>query len=194
METFFKDLRYGINSLRKHQGFSLIVIVVLALGIGANTAVFSIVNSVLLRPLPYQDSDRLVMIWGNFQKLNIERLTAKAAEFEDYRAQDQTFEQVAAFDNQSFNLSGSDQAERVTGARVTANLFAMLGAQTEHGRAIAPDENQTGHDRVVVLSHGFWQRRFGGNANAVGQTLRLNDQDYTIVGVMPASFQFPHAR
>jgi putative ABC transport system permease protein len=193
MESLLNDIRQGISSLRKHPGFSLIVIVVLALGIGANTAVFSIVNSVLLRPLPYQDSDRLVMIWGNFQKLYIERLTAKAAEYEDYRAQDKTFEQVAAFENQSFNLSGSDQAERVTGARVTANLFSMLGAQTEQGRAIASDENQTGHDKVVVLSHGFWQRRFAGNANAVGQTLRLNDQDYTIVGVMPASFQFPHA-
>src|ERR1700704_5922016 len=136
MDTLIKDLRYGSNSLRKHPGFSLIVIAVLALGIGANTAVFSIVNSVLLRPLPYQDSDRLVMIWGNFQKLNIERLTAKAAEFENYRAQDQTFAQVAAFENQSFNLSGSDQAERVTGARVTANLFSMLGAQAEQGRAI----------------------------------------------------------
>src|SRR5882762_1888959 len=146
METFFKDLRYGINSLRKHQGFSLIVIVVLALGIGANTAVFSIVNSVLLRPLPYRDSDRLVMIWGNFQKLNIERLTAKAAEFENYRAQNQTFDQVAAYASQSFSLSGSDQAEQVNGARVTTNLFSMLGAQPEMGRVIAPNENQARQD------------------------------------------------
>jgi predicted permease len=133
------------------------------------------------------------MIWGNFLKLNIERLTAKAAEYEDYRTQRQIFEQVAAFDNQSFDLSGGDQAERITGARVTANLFSMLGAQVEQGRGIATDENQIGHDNVVVLSHGFWQRRLGGKASAVGQSLRLNDQDYTVIGVMPANFQFPHA-
>jgi predicted permease len=193
MEILFKDIRHGITRLRHHPGFSLFVICVLGVGIGANTAVFSIVNSVLLKPLPYQDSIRLVMIWGNFQKLNIQRLTAKAAEFEDYRAQDQTFDQVAAFATQSFNLSGADQAERVNGARVTANLFSMLGAQAEQGRAIASNENQAGQDKVVVLSNGFWQRRFGGHASAVGQTLRLNDQEYNIVGVMPASFQFPHA-
>jgi predicted permease len=188
-----KDIRYGIRSLRKNPGFSIIVVTVLALAIGANSAVFSVVNGVLLRPLPYRDSDQLVMIWGNFLKLNIERLTAKAAEFEDYRTQSQIFEQVAAFDNQSFNLSGGDQAERITGARVTANLFSMLGAQVEQGRGIATDENQTGHDNVVVLSHGFWQRRFGGKASAVGQPIRLNDQDYIVIGVMPADFQFPHA-
>ena len=188
-----KDIRYGIKSLRQHPGFSIIVVTVLALGIGANSAVFSVVNGVLLRPLPFRDSDQLVMIWGNFLKLDIERLTAKAAEYEDYRTQSQIFEQVAAFDNQSFDLSGGDQAERITGARVTANLFSMLGAQVEQGRWIATDENQIGHDNVVVLSHGFWQRRLGGKASAVGQSLRLNDQDYTVIGVMPANFQFPHA-
>jgi predicted permease len=193
MNGFLKDIRYGITTLRKHPGFSVVVVLVLALGIGANSAIFSVINGVLLRPLPYQNSSRLVMIWGNFQKLNIERLTAKAAEYEDYRAQSQIFEQVAAFENQSFNLTGVDQAERITGARITPNLFSMLGAQAEQGRGIAPDENQTGHDQVVVLSHGFWQRSFGGKANAVGQTLRLNDQDYTVIGVMPATFQFPHA-
>ena len=188
-----KDVRQGITSLRKHPAFSVIVVTVLALGIGANSAMFSVVNGVLLRPLPYQDSDRLVMIWGNFLKLNIERLTAKAAEYEDYRKQSKTFEQVAAFENQSLNLSGGEQAERIIGARITANLFSVLGAQVEQGRGIAADENEIGRDKVVVLSHEFWQRRFGGQTNAVGQTLRLNDQDYTVIGVMPANFQFPHS-
>jgi putative ABC transport system permease protein len=193
MAGFLKDIGYGITSLRKRPGFSLIVVLVLALGIGANSAIFSVVNGVLWRPLPYQNSDRLVMIWGNFLKLNIERLTAKTAEYEDYRAQSQIFVQVGAFENQNFNLTGADQAELITGARITPNLFSMLGAQAEQGRGIAADENQLGHDKVVVLSHGFWQRRFGGKASAVGQTLRLNDQDYTVVGVMPDTFQFPHA-
>jgi len=185
------DIRNGIRSLWKQPGFSFIVITVLALGIGANTAIFSVVNGVLLRPLPYRNSDQLVMIWGNFLKLNIERLAAKPAEYEDYRAQGQIFEQVAAFESLSLNLSGEAQAERITGARVTTNLFSMLGAQAEQGRGFSPGENQAG-DRVVVLSHGFWRSHFSG-ASSIGQTLRLDDQDYTVIGVMPDHFQFPHA-
>ncbi len=187
------DIRYGIRNLRKHPGFSIIVVTVLALGIGANSAIFSVVNGVLLRPVPYRDSDQLVMIWGNFLKLNIERLPAKSAEYEDYRAQGQIFEQVAAFENLNFNLSGETRAERITGAAVTANLFTMLGARVEQGREFSSDENQTS-DKVVILSHGFWQRRFSGKASAVGQTFRLDDQDYTVIGVMPGDFQFPHPR
>ena len=193
MDSLVKDIRYGFRNLRKHPGFSIIVVAVLALGIGANSAIFTVVNGVLLRPLPYRDSDQLVMIWGNFLKLNIERLPAKAAEYEDYRAQTQIFEQVAAFESLSLNLTGPEPAERITGARVTANLFSMLGAQAEQGRGIAADENQPGRDEVVVLSHGFWQCRLGGRPGAIGQTLKLNDRDYTVIGVMPANFQFPHA-
>ena len=192
-DTMMKDVRYGIRNLRKHPGFSIIVVTVLALGIGANSAIFSVVNGVLLRPLPYRDSDQLVMIWGNFLKLNIERLTAKSAEYEDYRAQGQVFEQVAAFENLSLSLTGENQAERITGARVSANLFPMLGAQVEQGRGFLSDENQTSN-KPVVLSHGFWRRRFSDSASAVGQTLRLDDQNYTVIGVMAEGFQFPHAR
>ncbi len=193
MEPLVKDIQYGFRNLVKRPSYTAIALITLALGIGANSAIFSVVNSVLLRPLAYRDSERLVMIWGNFSKLNIERLTAKAAEYEDYRTQNQIFDQVAAFNNQSFNLTSVDQAERIVGARVTANLFSMLGAQTELGRSIATDEAEAGQNMVVVLSHGFWQRHFGGEATAVGQRLKLNDQDYTVIGVMPAGFQFPHA-
>ncbi len=193
MEPLGKDIQYGFRNLVKRPSYTAIALITLALGIGANSAIFSVVNSVLLRPLAYRDSDRLVMIWGNFSKLNIERLTAKAAEYEDYRTQNQIFDQVAAFNNQSLNLTSVDQAERIVGARVTANLFSMLGAQTELGRSIATDEAEAGHNMVVVLSHGFWQRHFGGEATAVGQRLKLNDQDYSVIGVMPAGFQFPHA-
>ena len=193
MDSLVKDIRYGIRSLRKHPGFSIIVVAVLALGIGANSAIFTVVNGVLLRPLPYRDSDQLVIIWGNFLKLNIERLPAKAAEYEDYRAQSQIFDQVAAFERVSLNLTGAEHAERITGASVSANLFSMLGAQVEQGRGIATDENQTGNDSVVVLSHGFWQTHMGGRPGAVGETLKLNDRDYKVIGVMPSNFQFPHA-
>lgn len=187
------DIRYGIRNLRKHPGFSIIVVAVLAVGIGANSAIFSVVNGVLLRPLPYRDADRLVMIWGNFLKLNIERLPAKPAEFEDYRAQSQIFEQVAAFENLSLSLSGEGLAERINGARVTPNLFSMMGAQLEQGRGFSADENQT-TDKVLVLSHGFSRRHFGSNESAISRTLRLDGQDYTVIGVMPEDFQFPHPR
>jgi putative ABC transport system permease protein len=193
MDTLLKDVRYGLTGLWKHPGFTIIVVAVLALAIGANTVIFSIVDGVLMRPLPYSDSDRLVMIWGGFQKLSIERLAAKAAEYEDYRAQTQLFEQVAAFDTQTFNVAGADQSESITGARVTPNLLGTLGGKVQQGREFGADENQNGRSSVVILSHEFWQRRFGGDRNAVGQSVTLNDQKYLVIGVMPAGFQFPHA-
>jgi predicted permease len=192
-ENLSKDIRYGWRSLLKRPGFTAIVVITLALGIGANTAIFTVANSVLLRPLPYQHSNRLVMIWGNFQKLSIERLSAKFAEYDDYRRQTHIFEQVAAFENQNLNLTGAEQAERIMGARVSSNLFAMLGALPEQGRGIAVEEGEIGRDKVVVLSNGFWQRHFGGKKDAVGQNIRLDDESYKVIGVMPASFQFPHA-
>jgi len=193
MHSLLQDVRYSLRMMLKKRGVTAIALITLALGIGANCAIFTVVNAVLLRPLAYRDSERLVMIWGNFSKLHIERLTAKAAEYENYRAQNEIFDQVAAFDNQNFNLTSADQAERIVGARVTPNLFPMLGAQAEQGRSIATNEAEAGHNLVVVLSHGFWQRHFGGETTVLGQRLKLNDQDYTIIGVMPAGFQFPHA-
>lgn len=193
MDTLLKDVRYGLTGLWKHPSFTIIVVAVLALAIGANTVIFSIVDGVLMRPLPYADADRLVMIWGGFQKLSIERLAAKAAEYEDYRAQTQLFEQVAAFDTQTFNVTGADQSESITGARVTPNLLATLGGKVQQGREFGADENQNGRSSVVILSHEFWQRHFGGDRDAVGQTVTLNDQKYLVIGVMPADFQFPHA-
>jgi putative ABC transport system permease protein len=192
MHSLLQDLRFGVRTMLKKPGVTATALITLALGIGANSTIFSVVNGVLLRPLAYQDSDRLVMIWGNFSKLNIERLTAKAAEYKDYQAQNQIFDQVAAFDNQSFNLTSADQAERIVGARVTPNLFSMLGVQVDRGRGIAADEAEAGHNMVVVLSYGFWQRHFGGETTILGDRLKLNDQDYTVIGVMPRGFQFPH--
>ncbi len=165
------DFRYGIRNLAKHPGFCATVIVVLALGIGANSAIFSVVNGVLLRPLPYRNSDRLVMIWGNFLKLNIERLSAKSAEYEDYRAQGQIFEQVAAFENVSLNLTGAAQAERITAARVTTNLFSTLGAQVEQGREFSSEKikpaikwlfSVTGSREVTSAVNQMWLAKLSG--------------------------------
>jgi putative ABC transport system permease protein len=192
-DEMFQDLRFGLRMLLKDPGFTLIAILTLALGIGANTAIFSVVNAVLLRPLPYPQADRMVLLWGNFMKLDITQLGAKAAEYVDYRDQTQSFDQVAAFHTADLNLTGSGDPRRIAGARVTANLFALLEAQPAQGRVITADENQPGRDNVAVVSHGFWQRQLGGAANVIGQQLKLNDLNYTIIGVMPAEFQFPHA-
>jgi len=164
--------------------------VTLALGIGATTAMFSVINSVLLRPLPYAHSDRLLVIWGNYRALNIERLPAKAAEYDDYAKQTQVFDRVAALTSQSFNVSAGGEPERIRGAYVSANLFSMLEAMPIAGRSFAAHDADS---RVAILSYGYWQTRFGGSQQIVNQRLLLDNESYTIVGVMPQSFSFPHA-
>ncbi|HXC68675.1 MAG TPA: ABC transporter permease, partial [Pyrinomonadaceae bacterium] len=173
--------------MHKQPGFAAVVVITLALGIGASTAIFSVVNAVLLRPLPYASSDRLQVIWGNYRALNIERLRAKAAEYDDYTKQTQVFDSVAAYANQSFNVSTGAEPERIRGAYVSANLFPMLEAQPAAGRVFT-----SGEERVVVLSDGFWQRRFAGDRSIINQSITLDNESYTLVGVMPATFQFPH--
>ena len=185
----YSDLRYALRSLLKQPGFAAVVVITLALGIGASTAIFSVVNAVLLRPLPFPNSDRLQVIWGNYRALNIERLPAKAAEYDDYAQQTQVFDSVAAYSNNSFNMSGGSEPERIRGAYVSTSLFPMLEAQAAAGRLFTAAEQQ---DRVVVLSDSFWQRRFAGDRNVINQTITLDNENYTVLGVMPATFQFPH--
>jgi putative ABC transport system permease protein len=191
-DEMFQDLRYSARMLLRQRSFTIAAVIALALGIGANTAVFSVVNAVLLRPLPYQNSDRMAMIWGNFRTFSMERLRAKAAEYVDYRDQTRSFEAVAAFSTADFNFTGPQQPARIAGASVTANLFPMIGAKAAQGRLISPEENQTGRDNVVVVSHQFWQKRLGAEANVIGRSVRLDDRNYTLIGVMPADFEFPH--
>ena len=193
MNHLWLDLRYGARRLRKQPLFTFVAVLTLALGIGANTAIFSVVNAVLLRPLPYAQSERLVTLWGNYQKLNITRLPAKAGEYRDYRDETQSFAEVAAATSLTYSLTGSGAPERLAGASVTANLFATLGAQVAQGRGFTSTDEQPGNAPVVILSHGCWRQRFGGAADVVGKTLRLNGQPYNVIGVMPAGFQYPHA-
>lgn len=181
------DLRYALRSLRKQPGFAAVVVVTLALGIGASTAIFSVVNAVLLRPLPFPHAERLQVVWGNYRSLNIERLPAKAAEYEDYAKQTEVFDAVAAYANHSFNVTSGSEPERVRGAYVSPNLFPMLEAHAGIGRVFVGDEQ-----RVVVLSDGFLQRRFAGDRGVINQTVTLDNESYTVIGVMPAGFQFPH--
>jgi putative ABC transport system permease protein len=188
----FQDLSYGARMLMRQRMVTAAAICVLALGIGANTAIFSVINATLLRPLPYLSPERMVLLWGNFMALKAEQLPAKAAEYIDYRDQTESFEAVAAFNNTDFVLTGGEQPERISGAAVSTNLFPMLGAHPSVGTLFSSDQNEPGRENVVVVSHAFWQRRLGGDSNAIGRSLTLNDSTYTVIGVMPAGFQFPH--
>ncbi len=185
------DLRYAARMQRKNPAFTVIAVIALALGIGANTAIFSVVNTVLLRPLPYKDPERLVMVWEDASRHGYPRDTPAAANYVDWRDQNQVFEGMAAIADISFNLTGAGDPERLEGRRVSATLFPLLGVEPQIGRVFTAAEDQPGSQHVVLLSYRLWQRRFGGDPNIVGKPLTLNGESYIVVGVMPASFQFP---
>ena len=189
---FWQDLRYGLRTLVKNPGFTSVAVIALALGIGANSAIFSVVNAVLLRPLPYKNPDQLVMVWEDDTKGGYPRDTPAVGNYIDWRTQNQVFEGMAAMADQSFNLTGVGDPERIDGKRVSASLFPLLGVEPELGRTFSPEEDQPGSNRVVVLSHGLWQRRFGSDKKVTGRPITLNGESYTIVGVMPPDFRFPN--
>jgi putative ABC transport system permease protein len=187
----WQDLRYAARMLVKNPGFTAVAIIALALGIGANTAIFSVVNTVLLRPLPYKDPERLVMVFEDSSKHGYPRDTPAVANYIDWRDQNQVFESIAAIGDASFNLTGAGDPERIDGSRVSAALFPLLGVSPELGRWFTADEDQAGANRVAIMSHRLWQRRFGGDPNIVGKPLTLNGRSVTLVGIMPADFRFP---
>ena len=187
----WQDLRYALRTLINNPGFTVVAVFALALGIGANSAIFSVVNSVLLRPLPYKDPDQLMMVWEENSKAGYPQDTPTAANFIDWRDQNQTFVGMAAIDYRSFNLTGIGDPERIDGRRVSANLFSLLGVDAQLGRTFTPEEDRRGPGQVVILSHALWQRRFGGDPKIVGKSLTLNDRSYSVVGVMPPRFQYP---
>ena len=188
-----QDLHYGLRMLVKNPSFTIVAVLALALGIGANSAIFSVVNTVLLRPLPYKNPGRLVMLWEEATHLGFPKNTPSPANFIDWRAQNTVFEAMAAMVERSFNLTGVGEPERFDGRRVSANLFDLLGVQPQLGRAFRAEEDKPG-SRVVILSNGLWQHRFGGDPRVIGQAVSLNGESYTVIGVMPGSFQFPTRR
>jgi putative ABC transport system permease protein len=190
MESLLKDIRYGVRSLLKHPGFTCIAVLTLALGIGANTAIFSLVNAVLLRELPFREPDGLVMVWEDASFAGFPRNTPAPANYADWKAQNQVFEDMATFDDRSFNLTGDGEPEKVEAYGVTANFFGLLGIKPVLGRTILPEEDQPQANKVVMLSYSLWQQRYGGEQSVIGRELLLNGEKYTVVGVMPASFQF----
>ncbi|MFP5260646.1 MAG: ABC transporter permease [Blastocatellia bacterium] len=194
LETMWQDFRYGLRVLVKSPVFTTVAVLSLALGIGANTAIFSVVNGLLLRPLPYPDSERIVAVWHtppqeSFPGMN--RFSVSPANYLDWKEQSSAFEQMAIYQYAGFSLSAGGDPVAVTGAAVSSDFFPVLRSNASQGRTFLPEEEQPGRDQVVVISHGLWQRAFGAIPNLIGQSLTLNSRSFTVVGIMPAGFEFP---
>jgi putative ABC transport system permease protein len=192
METIIKDTRYALRQLFTHRAFALIAILALALGIGANTAIFSVVNAVLLRPLPYPAPEQLVWIWGTNPLNDIPKENASYPDYADWRAQSQSFQFMGGFAQTSPILTDSGgEPERLPGGYVMGDFFNVLGIEPILGRKFVAEENETGKNRVVILSHALWQRRFGGDPKIIGQQISISGNPHTVVGILPANFQDP---
>lgn len=191
MSAFFQDLRYGVRVLLKKPGLTLIALVTLTLGIGANTAIFSVVNGVLLRPLPLQNPDRLVTFWHSAPAKGITELSLNDGLVAFYRDRSHSFENIAAYDIATVTIIGQNDPEQLTGARVTFNYFDVLGQAPLYGRTFLSQEDAPGADNVIILSYGLWQRRFGGNPGILGQSIKVNNAPTIVIGIMPPGFDFP---
>ena len=183
MESLIKDIRYAIRALVRRPGFTVVAVLTLALGIGASTAIFSIVNGVLLRPLPYPEPDRLVTLRESNPTRQPDSQVSPG-NFLDWQRQATVFGQLASYRTVSYNLTGDGNPERLLAGRVSPGLFTMLGAQPIHGRDFLSEENQVGREKVVLIGQGLWQRRFVSDSNIVGKTLQLNGESYSVIGVL----------
>src|SRR5882672_9896323 len=190
MGNLSQDIRYGIRTLAKNPGFTVVAVLTLALGIGANTAIFSVVQNVLLRPLPYPEPDKLVEIWNTYPP-QVPRGELSPGDYADWKQQNQSFSEMGAYVriSQGFNLTGEGEPQRVLASYASAGLLPMLGAHVVAGRSFVPEEDRAGSAPVVILGHRLWQRRFGGDPSVVGRMIALDNQRYTVVGVLPAGFQ-----
>jgi putative ABC transport system permease protein len=189
--AILRDVRYALRMLIRNPGFTAIALLTFAVGIGVNTAVFSVFNGVLLRPLPYPDADRITMMWLDNRLQGIKEDIGSYPIYRDWREQSASFEHVAAFTPSNFTMTGSDEPERIPGAQTTANFFSVIGLQPVLGRLYTEAHETPGNDTVVVLSHGLWQRKFGGATGVLGQTITLNGNAHEIIGVMPPDMRMP---
>ncbi|HUJ19973.1 MAG TPA: ABC transporter permease [Bryobacteraceae bacterium] len=185
-----REMRYAVRLLMRDPSFTLVALAALALGIGVNTAIFSVVNAALVRPLPYPDSGRLAVIWDRLAKLGLERFPVSYANYLDYKTAGRAFERLAAFREEEFNLTAAAQAERIPGIRVSAELLPLLGVKPAAGRIFADEENQPGRDNVALLSDALWRRRFGRDPGVLGKTVTLDGNAVKIVGILPYGFSF----
>jgi putative ABC transport system permease protein len=187
-----QDIRQALRALANRPGFTLVMVVTLGLGIGANTAIFSMVNAVILQQLPFKDSGELIWIWSS--RTDRDEAPFSIPDFIDLKEQNTSFERMIAFNDWPANLTGSGDAERLLGVRISADAFDMFGVNALIGRTLIPADDSPGSERVVVLTHGLWKRRFGGDENLLNKTLTLNGDSYTVVGVLPDSFMFPGSK
>lgn len=190
MEPLLQDLRYGIRRLLRSPGFTIVAILSLALGIGANTAIFSVINTVLLTPLPYMNPEQLMVVWESNRQNSASRSPASLLNFIDWREQNQSFEQITAMRSSGLNLTEGAEPERIQAMSASPNFFTLLGAKPLLGRTFLPHEEKAGSDHVAVLSNSLWQGRFGSDRNIIGRDIKLNGEPYNVIGVMPADFQF----
>jgi putative ABC transport system permease protein len=191
MDSLLRDLKFSVRSLMKRPGLTVIAIVTLAIGIGANSAIFSVVNALLVKPLPFPDPDRIVALWDKVPSRGVERNEVSIANYLDWRAQNKSLEQVGIYSWWSTNLTASDSPERVQGFQVTANFLDVLGVKPLLGRGFSAEEEQPGKDAVALLTYNLWQRRFGADPNIVNKTISANGITRTVVGVMPPDFNYP---
>jgi putative ABC transport system permease protein len=191
MSTLIQDIKYGLRVLAKNPGFTAVAVLTLALGIGANTAIFSVVNAVLLKPLPYGDPDRLAVIWVTEPSAPGGLFPDTGPDFQDWQAQNHVFEGISAITIEGGTLTGSGEPLQLRGLSVSPNVFQLLGVQPLLGRSFSPDEGPTGHHHVVILSYGLWQSAFGGRQDIVGSKITLDGEAYDVVGVMPKDLKFP---
>src|SRR6267154_4560189 len=195
VEPFFQDLRYAFRMLSKSPGFSIVAVLTLALGIGANTAIFSVVNAVLLKPLPYREPDRLVHIWEGKVGEGALKNVVGPFNFLDWRERNHSFEQMTAINGGvTLNVTGVGQPEALPGMEVSAEFFDILRVPRLIGRGFIPEEASPGHDGAVVLSYAYWQRHFGGDPSALGRKLVVNRVPHVVVGIMPHGFSFLGAK
>src|SRR5581483_8878741 len=192
METILQDLHYGFRMLLRQRVFTSVAVLALALGIGANTAIFSVINAVLLHPLPYSESGRLVRIWE--KRSDVPKSKVSMADLRDWQNQNQVFEQIAAFQSGDYNLTGVGDPEQIQGASISANLFSVLHVKPEVGRAFTTEEEHPGSDAVAIISYGSWIRRFGSDPVLVGKTINIDNRNRTIVGIMHRDFGFPDSQ
>src|SRR5216110_379929 len=186
-----KDLRFALRQLIKQPAFTAIAVITIALAIGATTAVLSLVNGLMVRPLPYRAPQQLVLLLQHFKSQNLERIPVSPPEFKDYEARAHSFEKLGAFGYTDFNLAGEDRPERIAGATVTAGVLPLLGVSPIKGRFFQPEECTLGRDDVVIISARLWQRRFNSDPRIIGTKVLLNGKNFTVMGVMPAGFDFP---
>jgi putative ABC transport system permease protein len=196
MQNFIQNVKYGLRTSFQNLRFTIAALLTLAIGIGANTAIFTLINAALLEPLPYHDSSRLVVMWEtNLTKPSMSQMETSAPTFADWKNQNQVFEDVAAFTwSKPLRLSGEAEARRVFGVKTTHNILTLLGARLLHGRGFIPSEGKSGNDRVAILGYALWQEEFGGRQAIIGQNITLNGDPYTVVGILPPEFEFPLLR